>query len=83
MVDDDDFEDLSGLKSVVLEGPAISRDIVVAIHDNEILGAAGEYGDPLVGEPLEYDEVTIEHAGCTTRHRLLSVQIGTLYRPIG
>jgi len=70
LVSDDDLEDLTGLKSVVLEGPAISREIVVAIHDNELLGAAGEYGDPLVGDPLEYDELVIEHAGGTTRIRL-------------
>ena len=67
LVDDDDLEELTGLESVVLEGDAISKQIVVAIHDNEILGAAGEYGDPLVGDPLEYDELTIEHAGGTTR----------------
>ncbi len=67
LVDDDDLEDLTGLESVVLEGDAISREIVVAIYDNELLGAAGEYGDPLVGDPLEYDELTIEHAGGTTK----------------
>lgn len=67
LVSDDDLEDLTGLKSVVLEGPAISREIVVAIHDNQLLGAAGEYGDPLVGDPLEYDELVIEHARGTTR----------------
>ena len=39
----------------------------MAIYDNRLLGAAGEYGDPLVGDPLEYDELTIEHAGGTTR----------------
>jgi len=60
---------------VVLEAPAISREIVVAIHDNETLGAAGEYGDPLVGDPLEYDELTIEHAGGTTRIALYNRSI--------
>ncbi len=67
LVDDDDLEDLTGLESVVLEGPAISREVVVAIHDNDLLGAAGEYGDSLAGDPLEYDELTIEHSGGTTR----------------
>jgi len=62
-----DPEDLSGLESTVLEGPALSREIVVAIHDNELLGAAGEYGDPRVGDPLQYDELIIEHAGGTIR----------------
>lgn len=67
LVDDDDLEELTGLERVELEGVAISRDIVVAIYDNQLLGAAGEYGDPLVGDPLQYDELTIEHAGGTTR----------------
>ena len=66
LVDDDDLEDLTGLESVVLEGPAIPREVVVEIHDNDLLGATGEYGDPLVGDPLEYDELVIEHAGGTT-----------------
>jgi hypothetical protein len=67
LVSDVDLEDLTGLKTVVLEGSSLSREIVVAIHDNELLGAAGEYGDPLVGDPLEYDELVIEHAGGTTK----------------
>lgn len=62
-----DPEDLSGLESTVFEGPALSRQIVVAIHDNELLRAAGDYGDPLVGDPLQYDELVIEQAGGTTR----------------
>lgn len=61
-----DPEDLSGLESTVLEGPALSREVVVAIHDNELLGATGDYGDPMVGDPLQYDELLIEHAGGTT-----------------
>ncbi len=67
LVNDEDLEDLTGLETVELKGEAISREIVVAIHDNELLGAAGEYGDPLVGDPLEYDELTIEHAGGTIK----------------
>ncbi|MBI2363747.1 MAG: hypothetical protein HYV01_01915, partial [Deltaproteobacteria bacterium] len=67
LVDDDDLEELAGLERVELEGDTISREIVVAIHDNQLLEASGEYGDPLVGDPLEYDELTIEHAGGTTR----------------
>ncbi len=62
-----DPKDLSKLKSTVLEGPTLSREIVVAIHDNELLGAAGNYGDPLAGDPLQYDELIIEHEGDTTR----------------
>ncbi|MDZ4342505.1 MAG: hypothetical protein U1E51_08755 [Candidatus Binatia bacterium] len=67
LVDDDDLEELTGLERVELEGDAISRDIVVAICDNQLLEAAGDYGDPLVEDPLEYDELNIEHAVGTTR----------------
>ena len=42
----------------------------MAIYDNQLLGTAGEYGDPLVGDPLEYDELSIEHASRTTRIEL-------------
>ena len=67
LVDDDDLEDLTGLERVELEGDVIARNIVVAIYDNQLLEAADDYGDALVGDPLEYDELTIEHAGGTTR----------------
>ena len=33
---------------------------------NRLLGAAGEYGDPLVGDPIQCDELLIEHANGTT-----------------
>ncbi len=62
-----DPENLSGLKSTVLEGPALSREIIVSIYDNELLWASDNYGDPLVGDPLQYDELIIEHAGGTTK----------------
>jgi hypothetical protein len=41
LVDDDDLEDLTGLESVVLEGAEIPREVVAAIYDNQLLGAAG------------------------------------------
>ncbi len=55
------------VKSTALEGPALSREIIVAIHDNEFLEASGNYGDLLVGDPLQYDELIIEHADGTTK----------------
>jgi hypothetical protein len=66
LLPDDDLEDLTGLTTVIFEGSSLSREIVVAIYDNELLGAAGEYGDPLAGDPLEYDELIMVHAGGTT-----------------
>lgn len=55
------------LKTTVLEGGAVPRDILVAIQDNELLGVGGEYGAPEVGDPIQYDELTIEHARGTHR----------------
>ena len=57
-----DLTDASGIESVVLKGAAVSRDIVVALHDNELLGASGEYGNLLLGDPIQYDQLIIEHA---------------------
>jgi hypothetical protein len=54
-----------GLPVTVLEGSAIPHEVVVAIHDNELLGTTGKFGDPAVGEPMQYDELTLEHAGGT------------------
>jgi hypothetical protein len=48
---------------VLLQAPAIPHEVVVAIHDNELLAISGEFGDPAVGEPMQYDELTVEHAG--------------------
>ena len=53
------------LPVAVLQGTAIPRELVVAIHDNKLLGVAGEFGDPAVGEPMQYDELTIEHVSGT------------------
>lgn len=57
----DDIETEEGLKEIVLEGPAITEEIVRAIHDNELLGTSGFYGDPTVGDPLQVDHLEIDH----------------------
>lgn len=50
-----------------LSGIGIPREVLVAIHDNEIIAASGEYGDPDVGEPIQYHELRIEHGTGTDR----------------
>lgn len=52
----------AGCGRVVLEGELIPREVVVAIHDNDLLGLEGTYGDPRAGDPAECDELVIEHA---------------------
>lgn len=63
----DDIEDDAGLEAIILDGPAVTPDVVRLIHDNQILEAAGVCGDPTVGDPLEIDELEIEHPGGPTR----------------
>lgn len=53
------------LPAVVLAGADVPREIVVGIHDNALIGITGQFGDPAVGSPLQYDELTIEHGSGT------------------
>ncbi len=62
----DDIETEEGLEEIVLEGTAVTEEIARAIHDNELLGASGFYGDPTVGDPLEVDSLEILHDGART-----------------
>ena len=45
---------------------AISHDLVRAIHDNELLGRSGVYGDPSLGDPMQFDHLLIDHGGGRT-----------------
>lgn len=64
--------DTSDLVTIVLEGETLSREVVVAIHDNRLLAAGGVYGDPRVGTPIQYDELVFEHAGGKTSIRVFN-----------
>ncbi len=63
----DDIEEDADLDETILDGSVVSQDIIMAIHDNEILGASGVYGDPTVGDPLQIDQLEIEHPGGPTK----------------
>ncbi len=52
----------ASLPAILLEAPDIPREVTVAIHDNDLLGISGEFGHPAAGDPIQYDELTIEHA---------------------
>lgn len=64
--------DISKLPAVILEGAMVTRDIVVAIYDNHLLQAGGDYGDPRLGAPIQYDELIIEHGQGTTAIRVFN-----------
>jgi hypothetical protein len=63
----DDIEEDADLDETILDGAVVSHDIILAIHDNEILGTGGVYGDPTVGDPLQIDQLEIEHPGGPTK----------------
>ncbi len=42
-------------------GKDIPRELFTGIHDNHLLEAGGNYGDPDAGKPIEYDHLVIEH----------------------
>lgn len=63
----DDIEDDADLKAIILDSADVLQDILRVIHDNQILGAGGVYGDPTVGDPLQIDELEIEHPDGPTR----------------
>lgn len=54
------LRDRQNLRALVLEGDAIPRSVVVAIHDGGLLEASGEHGDPFAARPLQYERLTIE-----------------------
>ena len=72
----DEVNDTSDLRPIVLEGATLSRDVLVAILDNGLLNAGGVYGDPRVGEPIQYDELVFEHAERKTSIRVFNCAIG-------
>src|SRR5437899_8646501 len=48
------------LPAITFEAADLPED-VVALVDAHLLDLAGTYGDPNAGEPIQYDEVRIEH----------------------
>ncbi len=61
-----DTEVDEALDAIVFEGGAIPREVLLSIHDNELLGKSGDYGDPHAGHPVQCDHLRIEHCGETT-----------------
>lgn len=63
----DDIEDDADLEEIVLEGADVTQDALRVVHDNQILETGGLYGDPTIGDPLQIDQLEIEHPGGPTR----------------
>ncbi|MCH8245381.1 MAG: hypothetical protein IH951_03125 [Bacteroidetes bacterium] len=62
----EDIMEDSRFDTIVLNGSAITHELVRVIHDNQVIGAAGVYGDPTAGDPLQVDRLIIEHGGEST-----------------
>ena len=58
--------DHSDVKEIVLSENQITPEIMKCIEDNQLLQISGIYGDPDVGDPIEYDHLSIEHEGGIT-----------------
>ena len=48
------------LPAITFEAADLPED-VVALVDAHLLDLGGTYGDPSVGDPIQYDELRIEH----------------------
>ena len=48
------------LPAITFEAGDLPKD-VVALVDAHLLDVGGTYGDPNVGDPIQYDELRIEH----------------------
>ncbi len=57
----DSMADARRLVPTVWSGGDRPDAIIQSISDNDLLSLAGTYGDPGLGEPIEYDQVLIEH----------------------
>ncbi len=50
-----------GLRTTVIEGDALSNEVVNAIFDNDLPAAVGVYGVPEAGDPVEISSLQITH----------------------
>ena len=61
----DDPTNWQGLKTTVIGRDELSKEVVDAIFDNDLLTAGGVYGVPEAGDPVEVTSLEITHDGVT------------------
>lgn len=59
----ENLTDRTSLHTSEFGSEEIPEDIAAGIRDNDLLDAGGVYGDPLVGEPVQIDELVLELEG--------------------
>src|SRR2546426_2421092 len=57
----DSRADGTGAPPAITIEPADLPDDVLALLDHHLLDLGGTYGDPDAGDPIQYDELRIEH----------------------
>lgn len=48
------------MPAITIEAANLPEDVLVLV-ERHLLNLGGTYGDPSVGEPIQYDELRIEH----------------------
>ncbi len=48
------------LPAIIIEAADLPENVLVLL-DRRLLDLGGTYGDPEAGEPIQYDELRIEH----------------------
>ena len=56
-----DLSDLRPCYTTELNGEDLPESVLRAIEENDLVSAGGTHGDPLVGEPMQVDELTVEY----------------------
>ena len=57
----DDPTNWQGLKTTIIGRDELSKEVVDAIFDNDLLTAGGVYGVPETGDPVEVTSLEITH----------------------
>jgi len=75
----DDYTDLHRLKTTVIGHDEMSKEVVDAIYDNDLLTAGGVYGVPEAGDPVEVTSLEITHDNRVTQIIVYNLGIMLFY----
>ncbi len=70
---------MQGLKTTVIGHDEMSKEVVNAIHDNDLLTAGGVYGVPEAGDPVEVTSLEITHDNRVTQIIVYNLGIMLFY----
>jgi hypothetical protein len=70
-----EYTDLQGLETTIIGRHELSKQIVDAIYDNDLLTAGGVYGVPEAGDPVEVTSLEITHDQGVTKIMVYNLAI--------